>query len=77
MNDAVPVVSDRRQARLTNTDTEFHASGGHPNRACELASTTPMQRPDTADEMAQSILSTLSSAASYVTGAALNVSGGR
>jgi NAD(P)-dependent dehydrogenase (short-subunit alcohol dehydrogenase family) len=37
----------------------------------------PMQRPGTADEVAQSILYLLSDAASYVTGAALNVSGGR
>lgn len=58
-------------------DTEIHASGGLPDRARDLASAIPMQRPGTADEVAQSILYLLSNAASYVTGAALNVSGGR
>jgi NAD(P)-dependent dehydrogenase (short-subunit alcohol dehydrogenase family) len=43
----------------------------------DMASLIPMQRPGTADEVAQSILYLLSDAASYVTGAALNVSGGR
>ena len=58
-------------------DTDIHASGGLPDRARDLAATIPMQRPGTADEVAQSILYLLSDAASYVTGAALNVSGGR
>ena len=58
-------------------DTEIHASGGLPDRARDMASLIPMQRPGTADEVAQSILYLLSDAASYVTGAALNVSGGR
>ena len=58
-------------------DTEIHASGGLPDRARDMASLIPIQRPGTADEVAQSILYLLSDAASYVTGAALNVSGGR
>ncbi len=58
-------------------DTEIHASGGLPDRARDMASLIPMQRPGTADEVAHSILYLLSDAASYVTGAALNVSGGR
>ena len=58
-------------------DTEIHASGGLPERARDMASLIPMQRPGTADEVARSILYLLSDAASYVTGAALNVSGGR
>ena len=58
-------------------DTEIHASGGLPDRARDMALLIPMQRPGTADEVAQSILYLLSDAASYVTGAALNVSGGR
>lgn len=58
-------------------DTDIHASGGLPDRARDLAATIPMQRPGSPDEVAQSILYLLSDAASYVTGAALNVSGGR
>ena len=58
-------------------DTDIHASGGLPDRAQQSAGIIPMQRPGTADEVAQSILFLLSDAASYVTGAALNVSGGR
>ena len=58
-------------------DTDIHASGGLPDRAREMTATSPMQRPGTADEVARSILYLLSDAASYVTGAALNVSGGR
>lgn len=58
-------------------DTEIHASGGLPDRARDMASLIPMQRPGTAEEVARSILYLLSDAASYVTGAALNVSGGR
>jgi NAD(P)-dependent dehydrogenase (short-subunit alcohol dehydrogenase family) len=58
-------------------DTEIHASGGLPNRARDLAPNVPMQRPGTADEVADSVLYLLSPQASYVTGAILNVSGGR
>ena len=58
-------------------DTDIHASGGLPDRAREMAPAIPMQRPGTPDEVAQSVLYLLSDAASYVTGAALNVSGGR
>lgn len=58
-------------------DTEIHAAGGLPDRAREMAASIPMQRPGTADEVAEAILYLLSDAASYVTGAALNVSGGR
>ena len=58
-------------------DTDIHASGGLPDRAHQSADIIPMRRPGTADEVAQSILFLLSDAASYVTGAALNVSGGR
>ncbi|MFN3362995.1 SDR family oxidoreductase [Allorhizobium sp. NPDC080224] len=58
-------------------DTEIHASGGLPDRARDLAPIVPMQRPGTADEVADSVLYLLSPQASYVTGALLNVSGGR
>lgn len=58
-------------------DTEIHASGGLPDRARDLAPLVPMQRPGTADEVADGVLYLLSPQASYVTGAILNVSGGR
>lgn len=58
-------------------DTDIHASGGLPDRARDLAPIVPMQRPGTADEVADSVLYLLSPQASYVTGALLNVSGGR
>ena len=58
-------------------DTDIHASGGQPERATRLAPTLPMQRAGTADEVAQAIVWLLSNAASYTTGALLDVSGGR
>lgn len=58
-------------------DTEIHASGGQPERAAQMAPHLPMQRVGTADEVAQSILWLLSPQASYVTGAVLDVAGGR
>jgi len=58
-------------------DTDIHASGGQPERAKRLAPTLPMQRPGTPDEVAQAIVWLLSTAASYTTGALLDVSGGR
>jgi NAD(P)-dependent dehydrogenase (short-subunit alcohol dehydrogenase family) len=59
------------------TDTEIHASGGQPDRARQLAPQIPMQRPGSADEVAAAVLWLLSPAASYTTGALLDVSGGR
>ena len=58
-------------------DTDIHASGGLPNRARDLASQIPMQRPGTAEETAQAIVWLLSDKASYVTGTCLDVAGGR
>jgi len=58
-------------------ETDIHASGGQPDRARESAPQLPMQRPGRADEVAQAIVWLLSSAASYTTGALLDVSGGR
>ncbi|MBA4256569.1 MAG: NAD(P)-dependent oxidoreductase [Polaromonas sp.] len=58
-------------------DTDIHASGGQPDRAQRLASTIPMQRPGQPDEIAQAIVWLLGSAASYTTGALLDVTGGR
>jgi NAD(P)-dependent dehydrogenase (short-subunit alcohol dehydrogenase family) len=58
-------------------DTDIHASGGRPDRAAVLGAQTPLGRPGSADEVAQTIVWLLSDAASYVTGALLDVSGGR
>jgi NAD(P)-dependent dehydrogenase (short-subunit alcohol dehydrogenase family) len=58
-------------------DTEIHASGGQPERARQLAAAVPMQRPGRADEVAAAIVWLLSAEASYATGAALDVTGGR
>ena len=58
-------------------DTEIHASGGQPERAIQLATTIPMQRPGTAEEVASAIVWLLSDGASYTTGALLDVGGGR
>ena len=58
-------------------DTEIHASGGQPGRAQQLASAIPMQRPGTAEEVANAILWLLSPQASYTTGTLLDVGGGR
>ena len=58
-------------------ETEIHASGGQPERARELAPTVPMQRTGTAEEVAAGIVWLLSDAASYTTGAVLDITGGR
>lgn len=58
-------------------DTEIHADSGDSQRAFKSADAIPMQRPGTADEVAQAVVWLLSDAASYVTGAMLPVSGGR
>ncbi|MDP2817196.1 MAG: SDR family oxidoreductase [Polaromonas sp.] len=57
--------------------TDIHASGGLPDRARDLAPQVPMQRPGTAEEVAQSILWLLSNESSYTTGALLDIAGGR
>ncbi len=57
--------------------TEIHASGGQPDRARQAAPQVPLQRPGSADEVAQAIAWLLSDAASYTTGTILDVTGGR
>ncbi|MBL0374072.1 SDR family oxidoreductase [Rhizobium sp. KVB221] len=58
-------------------ETDIHASGGAPDRAWAMAAQIPMQRPGSSDEVADAVVFLLSSQASYVTGAILNISGGR
>jgi len=58
-------------------DTEIHASSGTPERVARIIPTVPMQRIGMPDEAAQAILWLLSDHASYVTGAIVDVSGGR
>jgi NAD(P)-dependent dehydrogenase (short-subunit alcohol dehydrogenase family) len=58
-------------------DTGLHAANGVPDRLERLAATIPMQRPGTAQEVAEAVLWLLSAAASYTTGAILEVGGGR
>jgi NAD(P)-dependent dehydrogenase (short-subunit alcohol dehydrogenase family) len=55
------------------TDTEIH----EPGRVARITPLLPMKRPAQPDEIAEAILFLLSDAASYVTGAVLNVSGAR
>ena len=58
-------------------ETDIHASGGHPDRAREMAPAVPMQRAGSADEVAAAIVWLLSDASSYTTGAVVDVTGGR
>ena len=58
-------------------ETEIHASGGIPDRVRQMAPLVPMQRAGSADEVAQAIVWLLSDAASYTTGAIVDVTGGR
>jgi NAD(P)-dependent dehydrogenase (short-subunit alcohol dehydrogenase family) len=58
-------------------DTDIHASAGQPDRAHRLGSTSPLGRAGRADEVAAAIFWLLSDAASYTTGALLDVAGGR
>ena len=57
--------------------TELHAKGGEPERVERVKSLVPMQRGGQPEEVANAILWLLSEEASYVTGAVVDVSGGR
>jgi NAD(P)-dependent dehydrogenase (short-subunit alcohol dehydrogenase family) len=58
-------------------DTDIHASGGQPDRPERLRTQIPMQRVGRPDEVASAIAWLCGDDASYVTGAILDVSGGR
>nr|WP_254073567.1 SDR family oxidoreductase [Acidisphaera sp. S103] len=58
-------------------DTAMHASAGLPNQAAEFGSTVPLGRAGRPSEVAEAILWLLSEQASYVTGATIDVTGGR
>jgi NAD(P)-dependent dehydrogenase (short-subunit alcohol dehydrogenase family) len=58
-------------------ETDIHASGGEPDRAVRLGATAPLGRAGTPEEVAHAIIWLLSDQASYVTGAILDVTGGR
>jgi len=57
--------------------TEIHATGGDPGRAERIGASAPLARAGSADEIARAIVWLASDEASYVTGAILDVSGGR
>jgi NAD(P)-dependent dehydrogenase (short-subunit alcohol dehydrogenase family) len=57
--------------------TTMHAKGGEPGRAARVAKLAPMQRGGQPEEVAAAILWLLSGEASYITGAILDVAGGR
>jgi NAD(P)-dependent dehydrogenase (short-subunit alcohol dehydrogenase family) len=58
-------------------ETGLHAANSAPDRLDRLAATIPMHRPGTPIEVAEGVLWLLSSAASYTTGAILEIGGGR
>jgi NAD(P)-dependent dehydrogenase (short-subunit alcohol dehydrogenase family) len=57
--------------------TGLHAQGGEPGRVDRVKSQVPMQRGGQPEEVAAAILWLLSAEASYISGAILDVAGGR
>jgi NAD(P)-dependent dehydrogenase (short-subunit alcohol dehydrogenase family) len=58
-------------------ETGLHAANGEPGRLQRLMPSIPMQRAGQPEEVAEAVLWLLSHAASYTTGAILEVGGGR
>jgi NAD(P)-dependent dehydrogenase (short-subunit alcohol dehydrogenase family) len=58
-------------------DTEIHATSGNPERARILGKQTPLGREGSADEVAEALVWLLSDASSYVSGALIDMAGGR
>jgi NAD(P)-dependent dehydrogenase (short-subunit alcohol dehydrogenase family) len=57
--------------------TEIHARGGDPERLTRLAPAIPLGRPGAPEEVAEAVVWLLSAKASYVTGAFIDIAGGR
>ena len=57
--------------------TEIHASSGDPERADRIGKSAPLERAGEPEEIARAILWLASEEASYVSGAILDVAGGR
>jgi len=57
--------------------SDLHAKGGEPGRVDRVKESVPMKRGGRPEEVAPAILWLLSGEASYITGAILDVSGGR
>jgi len=57
--------------------TDIHASSGDPERADRIGASSPLQRAGEPEEIARAILWLASDEASYVSGAILDVAGGR
>lgn len=58
-------------------ESDIHADAGDPDRPNRMAPLIPMQRSGSAEEVAEGIVWLLSPAASYITGAILDIGGGR
>lgn len=58
-------------------ESDIHAAAGDPDRPQRMAPLIPMRRPGRPEEVAAGVVWLLSPAASYVTGAILEIGGGR
>jgi NAD(P)-dependent dehydrogenase (short-subunit alcohol dehydrogenase family) len=58
-------------------DTEIHARTGQPDKPTRLAPTVPLGRPGTPGEVAAAVTWLCGDEAGYVSGAVLDVTGGR